>query len=598
MADNVNLIKYMNEFDNSAPIGASFDEKKFDAISKKLSSQDKNEKDEALAELPAKVKNLVKIVSKTVERLNATLGAKFPNMRQLDLEKSVTFNASGATGKFEIIEAGKEQHISFNVKKLSMYPSLEVSAIITKSVIDALAKQNNKENDKEFYNSILLYSQDGDHPKTKEEKDIIKAKNIIAGYLRNFLPAVYADEFERFVAISDYIAKQIIEELGENDIENILSPFFDLDTLDLQSMSIEKVDAFLGQTHKARVSGLSKRADEFLLDPEKEVIGLSYLDQISSILGTDTSDPNHSDIAKKFETMSNGEKCLTGAAVKEFCVSYVHDFLSSRNVVDMQVTFNNKGALGSFYESEFRININLQKLKKMGSYTELAMTLSHELTHAVDAVKTNGLQNDISEKFVHTSENEEVKDFMKDLLKLSYKVNPNERRARIGEISALMFMTRMAKNSPSIQEEIKVSIAKYKTYQDRTRRAFETVKNKLTTTVIGGEKTFDFDGKIAKFISEGAIIEGSPLYKEIQERLKYLSDFGLNASVEQEMKSIEIVDLMLNGEQGLEEILRREEAKIAREEEARKVAEESQTNQEEARKVAEEITKEKGSREM
>lgn len=557
MAENLNLIKYINEFDNSEPLSADFDEKKFEAISKKLDSQEQGEKDEALSQIPNKVKNLVKLVSKIVEKLNATLGSKFPNMRQLDLEKAVTFNSSGVSGKFEIIEAGNDQHISFNVRKLSVYPALEVSSIVTKSVIDAFAKQNGKENDKEFYNTILLYSQDDSQPKTKEEKDIIKVKNVIAGYLRNFLPAVYADDFEKFVAIADYIAKQIIEELDEKDIEKILSPFFDLESLDIQGMSIDKVDAFLGNTHKARLSCLNKKAEDFMLNPETEVLGLSYLEQVESIIGTDTSNPNYSDVARKFETMNNGEKCLTGESVKEFCLAYVHDFLSKRNVKDIEVSFNNKGALGSFYEDEFKININLDKLKKMGSYTELAMTLSHELTHAVDAVKNRGLKNDISERFRHTSQDAGVNEFMKKLLWLSYKVNPNEKNARLGEISALMFMTKVGKNNKSIQAEIKTSISKYKRYQSNTIGAFEEIKNKLTTSIDSdGSDIYDFDGKIAKFLSSGALVKKSPLFVEIQERLKYISEFGQNVSLEAEVKSIEMADLMIYGEQGLEQIRR------------------------------------------
>ena len=589
MAENVNLIKFMNDFDNGASLSAGFDEKKFEAISKAIQSGTDEERAEAAAQMPAKVKNLIKIVTKTVERLNATLGSKFPEMKQLNLEKSITFNASSLSGKFEIIEVGNDQHISFNVKKLAKLPSLEVSAIITKSVIDALAKQNNRENDKDFYKTILLYGlEDDSHVKTKEEKDILKARKIIAGYLENFLPSVYADEFEKFFAISNYVAKQIIEDLGEKDIENILNPFFDLEVLDLKGMAIDKVDAFLGNTHQARLSHLNKRAQDLLIDPNTEVIALNYLDQVQSILGTDTSDPNYADLSRKFETMSNGEKCLTGAAVKEFCLAYVNDFMAKRNLKNVSVTFNEKGQLGTYIESEHRININLKKLQKIGSYTELAMTISHEMNHAADAAKGvtegyGGLKDDISEKFKHTNENSEVNKFIKDLLRLSYKVNPNERRARIGEISALMFMTKVAKNNPNIQEEIRVSVAKYKTYQDRTCSAFDRIKNDLTFDDIDGEQVFDFDGKLAKFISEGTIIKGSPLYKEIQERLKYLFDFGLNASIEEELKSIEYADLILSGEQGLEEIRRREQAAAAqREEENRRIQEGKAKAEEEA----------------
>ena len=573
MAENVNLIKFVNEYDNSPSIGAGFDEKKFDNIFKKLDSKNKEEQQDAVAQIPNRVKNLVKIVSKTVERLNATLGSKFPNMRQLDLEKSITFNASGATGKFEIIQAGDDQHISFNVKKLSMYPALEVSSIVTKSVIDALAKQNNKENDKNFYKSVLLYSQDDAHPKTKDEKDIIKAKDIIAGYLRNFLPAVYADEFDKFVAISDYVAKQIIEDLGEKDIEKILSPFFDLDTLDIQGKSIEKVDAFLGNTHKARINHLGKRAEELLINPETEVLGVSYLEQVQALIGTDTSDPNYSDLARKFNTLANGERCINGPAAKEICEFIVHDFLSKRNIVDAKITYDNKGALGSFYEQEHRININLDKLEKKGSFTELAMTLTHELTHAVDAVKTNGLQNDISEKFVHTTQNEDVSAFMKNLLRLSYKVNPNEKSARLGELYGLMIMTKVGSNNASVKGEIAQSIESFKRYQRTTIEIIQQLPQKLDK----------IHADLKAFLSSGAIIENSPLYKEIMERIEYISDVGLNVSVEQELESIEMADLMLKGEEGLLEIKRRQEAKqerMTKEENQRRLDEEERRRKE------------------
>ena len=571
MAENVNLIKFMNEFDNSATPSAGFDEKKFDSISKRLESQNTEEREEALAEIPAKVKNLIKIVTKTVERLNATLGSKFPNMRQLDLEKSITFNASGATGKFEIIEAGNEQHISFNVKKLSMYPSLEVSALVTKSVVDALAKQNNKENDKEFYNSILLYSQDDDHPKTKEEKDILKAKNIIAGYLRNFLPAVYADDFEKFVAISDYVAKQIIEELGEKDIEKILSPYFDLETLDIKGKSIDKVDAFLGNAHKARITCLNRRAQDLLLNPETEVLGVSFLEQAETLIGTDSSDSNYSEFARKFKTLPNGEKCLTDQTTKDFCAFLVHDFLSKRNLADVKITYESRGGLGSYYENEHRININLEKLQKKQSYTELAMTITHELTHAVDSVKTNGLQNDISERFVHTSKDSDVNAFLSKLLRLSYKVNPNERNARRGEIFALMDMAKIGTKNSTIRDEIAVSVESFKVAQSSTIKIIQNLPQNLQR----------IDSELKEFVSSGAIILDSPLYREIEERIKYISDVGLNSSIESELENIEYAELLLNGEQGLEEIRRRAAAKEEVQKQAneqRRIIEENEIN--------------------
>ncbi len=578
MAENFNLIKYMNEFDSSEPIAADFNEKKFEAISKRLDSHDREEREDALSQIPSKVKNLVKIVSKTVEKLNATLSSKFPNMRPLDLEKSVTFNASGASGKFEIIEAGNDQHISFNVKKLSTYPSMEVVSIVTKSVTDAIAKQNGRENDKEFYNTILLYNPDGSEPKSKEEKDVLKAKNIIAGYLRNFLPAVYADDFEKFVAISDYVAKQIIAEMGEKDIEKILSPFFDLETLGVEEIAMDKVDAFLGKTYDARVTKIRKTADELLANPQTEVQAFSYLDQANSLMGTNMLDPSYLELAKKFETMNNGERCLSGPAVKEFCMFYVQDFLAKRNVANIEVTFESKGGLGSFYDEGHKININLEKLKKKGSYTELAMTLAHELTHTVDSTKEklqghDGLQNDISEKFRNKTDDADVKTFMNKLLRISYRVNPNERNARRGEVYALMFMTKMSAKDSSLVGDIKNSA---RTFKMRQRSVINLIKSMP-------QELAEIKGELADFVASNAIEKGSPLHKEILERIEYIEEFGLNASVAEDEKAIEIVDMILNGEGGLTQIQQQEQRTAA--ERAAKIKANEEANKEAAEEI-------------
>ena len=76
-------------------------------------------------------------------------------------------------------------------------------------------------------------------------------------------------------------------------------------------------------------------------------------------------------VAERLQTghalaVNNGEKVLSGPAVEEFCRFYVHNFLHAHNVKDIEVTFNSRGALGSYidYGTKQAININLQKLKK------------------------------------------------------------------------------------------------------------------------------------------------------------------------------------------------------------------------------------------
>lgn len=563
MAENFKILDAMNEFDESEPFGSTFNSNNLETISKGLNSSSEDEYQQALNQMPAKLKNLVKLVKRTVEKLNATLVSKFPNMRPIELENAISFNASGLTGKFELYEVGNSQHISFNVKSLSKLPALETSAIITKSVIDALAKQNKQENNKNFYSAILLSTQDDNVPKTKEEKNVLKAKNIIAGYLRNYLPAVYADDFDKFVAISDYIAKQIIEEMGESDIEKILSKYFDLEQLNINEIADEKVDKFLGKTHLARLSYLNSKATELALDPEKDILALGYLEQAQSLLGTNSASNDYVDLSRKFETLSTGEKCLTGKAVEEFCLSYVHNFLSAHNVADIKVTFESKGELGTFYDSRHEVNINLEKLRKKASYTELAMTLSHELTHAVDSARNKvagkgGLANDISERYSTSSNNPEVRKFMQTLKILSYHINPNERNARLGEISALLFMSEVASNDPAIKQEISASAKSYIRYQKNTKNMIESLPNKIV----------EYKEQFKSLVSQGAIPRDSKLYNEILERLDYIESFGLGASAEEEIKSIEYAEKILKGENIIKQNQETENA--------RKIAEEKQ----------------------
>lgn len=576
MTENLKILDAMNDFDESEPMSSSFNSKKLEIISKGLNSSNETEYQDVLNQMPAKLKNLVRIVKKTVDKLNATLISKFPDMRPIEVENSISFNVSGLSGKVELFEVGNSQHISFNAKSLSKLPALETSAVITKSVIDALAKQNKQENNKNFYSSILLQTQNYDAPKTKEEKNILKAKNIIAGYLRNYLPAVYADDFDKFVAISDYIAKQIIEEMGENDIEKILSNFFDLEQLNINEIADEKVDKFLGKTYTARLGYLNNKATELALDPEKDILSLSYLEQAQSLLGTNTAGNEYVDLSRKFETLSSGEKCLTGKAVEEFCLSYVHNFLSAHNVADIKVTFENKGELGTFYDSKYEININLEKLRKKASYTELAMTLSHELTHAVDSARNKvagegGLVNDISENYSTSSNNPEVRKYMQVLKSISYHINPNERNARLGEISALLFMSEVGFNDSETKQEISKSAKSYIRYQKNTKNMIESLPNKI----------IEYKEQLKSFVSQGAIPRNSKLYNEILERLEYIENFGLGSSVEEEIKSIEYAEKIMKGENVVKQNQEIETAKKIADEKLRqeKILEEMQEKQ-------------------
>lgn len=579
MAENENLFSMMNDFDSSLPLGAGYSDADLERVAKGLNDKSSEKKN---VEVPQKVKSLIKLIKKVVSGLNANLVSKYPNLKPFNVENSVTFNAVGATGKIELLQAGNEQHLSFNIKKLTKLPSMELTAVITKAVVDAIAKQNGKENDNEFVGELLGSDKKNaaeDKKKAKESKDAELAKKVIAGYLRKYLPAVYADDFKKFDNISNYVANLIVQEMGESEISKILGPFFDLNSLDISSLAIEKVDAFLGKTHEARYLKLTQTAEELAEDPEKSILAIGYEQQAQSILGTDTSDPSYYNLAKKFETLNNGEKVLSGPAVEEFCRFYVHNFLHAHNVKDIEVTFNSRGALGSYidYGTKQAININLQKLKKMGSYTELAQTLSHELTHAVDSSRNKlegkvnedgtGLLNNMEEDISGSGATGEALKLLKHVNRQCYIVNPNERSARTGELSALLFMQKMASSNPAIQAELSSSVKRYVQYQEKTKNALLALPQTIASAIAQRDA----------LVANGELSEGSRAYNLITERIDYLTErkkaleSESEPSAEQEIKNQEAAGRILHGKQ---DDLAKQAEEQRREEELRRQAEE------------------------
>lgn len=591
MAENENLFILMNGYDSSLPLGASYSNDDLENVAKGLNEKTSESKN---IEIPQKVKSLIKLTKKVVNGLNANLVAKYPNLKPFSVENSVTYNALGATGKVELLEAGNAQHLSFNIKKLTKLPSMEVTAIITKAVVDAIAKQNGKENDNEFIGDLLNEDKKNaaeDKKKAKETKDAELAKKVIAGYLRKYLPAIYADDFKKFDNIANYVAGLIVQEMGESEISKILGPFFDLNSLDISSLAIEKVDAFLGRTHEARYLKLTQKAEELAIDPEKEILAVGYEQQAQSILGTDTSDPSYYNLAKKFETLNNGEKVLSGPAVEEFCRFYVHNFLHAHNVKDIEVSFTSKGALGSYidYGTSQAININLQKLKKMGSYTELAQTLSHELTHAVDssrnklAGKVNedgtGLLNNMEEDISGSGATGDVLKLLNKVNKECYVVNPNERSARTGELSALLFMQKMATSNPALQNELAASISRYITYQQKTKVALESLPQTIANAISERDA----------LVQRGELSEGSRAYRLISERIDYLAE--RKKALENETEPS--VSQEIENQEAARRILQEKQNDLSRQAEEQKREQESRVREEEIRRQAESMEAER-----
>lgn len=558
MAQNEKLIDLMNEFDSSEPLIAGYSSANLVNVSKNLNSQNKKEVETAKANIPTKVKALVKLVKRIASNINATLKSKYPNLKPFSVENNATYNVYGATGKIELLQAGNAQHLSFNIKKLATLPGLEVITLITKSMVEAIAKQNEKTEDKEFISDLLNDStllQEDENKQQKQDPGIEKAKEIIAAYLSKFLSNTYADEFKDFDVIARYIAAEMVAEMPEADMKKILSVFFDFESSGLDVVAETKIDQFLGRSSGARVACIRGKEEQFAEDPEKEVIARGYEEQANALLSTYASDPSNKDLAKKFHVISTGERVLTGPAVQEFCVDYVHNLLHASNIVDIPVTFEPKGELGTFHDGiNPSININLQKLKKMGSYTELAMTISHEITHAIDAIKNRsqglhnekggGLLNSISEKISGSGAKGEAKNLLVDLNNYCYRINPNERNGRFGELSALLFMQKVGVGDPTITQEMNVSIQKYIKYQTKTRTFIQNLPEKLQ----------EFRNTFKRLVDSGELPKSIPAYNLIKERIDYLDQNSNGITFNQETESIEKANEILRQLQEREKV--------------------------------------------
>ena len=525
-----NFLQTIEKYDSSEPIGYDYSSAEMEAAAKSIHSGNEVDAKAAKAAMPDKLKNLIKIVEATANKVNAKIGTKFKTF------KNINFNDSNLSGKISFVDAQNSFSMSINVKTITRLPGLEVAAMVTKSLITAAAKVNDKteqEIEQELQEPAVDEESKEAEDKLKRSKSLSKAKDFISAYLKDYLANIYADDFDKFGPIAEFVAKQIVADMETDDLVKIAEQFFDLEELDIGELAEAKVDQFLGKARDARISNIRNKAAQIALDPTKEIVALNYEQQAAALCecGPELSD--------KFEAINGETKVLTGKAVEEFCEFYVHNFLSSNNVSDIEVTFNARGALGTFHDGKRpRININLNKLQKMGSYTELAMTLSHELTHAVDSSKNKsegnfnkrggGLLNTISENISAYDGPEEGKELLVELKSYCYHINPNERHGRIGELSALMFMNKVGGKDPKIKQEMNASVAKYVAYQKKTVDMIQSLSTKLP----------EFSAKFQALVDSGKIQPGTKAYKLINDRIAYLSSNSQSISVEQELDSV------------------------------------------------------------
>lgn len=494
--------------------------------------------------VPKRVVALGKMVQRIQRELNARFNTRFNIFEHTTVSADIlngdiktNIKIFNSNGKNSVINTA----INININSLLQLPPEEVYAILKAHICHSLiCNKLNKDGSMEddFENVMFFRDQDEknnleEHMKDKNER--IKARKILKTYFMGLFKDYFPDSFTKYDNIAEYVADDIVRSLDDGKIDEMLSTFFDMSTFD--KAGIKKVEEFLGADYKtlsaARGSKLLQSAKEMHTDPGKEIEAIDYEKQYQALLSIQTK--------SKFEEAKNSQN---NANIKDFCAEFINNFMASNGMAgfgDNAITFKNEGELGTFYTNPMSININLSKIK---SATELVMTMSHELTHAKRAVLNassgvynredgsllvGGMDEDISGSGLKTN-SQEYK-FLKEVQNYCYHLDPNEREARIGELSALKFMKELA---PERSAEIDESAKRYERYQQKTI----DIANALKGNGSGAYKSIE--ALKSEYESMKANMPESAR-NLIEERIKYLEDLTLSSGsldMSQEEKSM------------------------------------------------------------
>lgn len=562
MADNEKLIDILNDFDSAEPLSKGFGDEDLKQIAILSSSKNKEDHESARINTPKKVKGLIAIVNKVANKINANLVAKYPTMKPFNVINAVTYNASSASGKIEIAQAGKGVQASFNIKNLAVLPGLEVVALVTKKFVDAVARENNQLNENgsakdSFIDDLLKEEQSEKSDKktieeSKKKANIsAKAQNVIAEYLKKYISTVYKDNFKAFDNISNAIASEIVADMSEQDISKVLGLFFDFESAGISNIADAKIENLIDSVYGARVGCLNKKVSEYLVDPNKDVEALNYQQQATALMGSFDAQSENSVVLQNFDKMNSGEVSLKSQEAKSFCEFYINSFLSAQNIQNINITYEKEsdGSIASFTDGATpTINIDLDRLAKNGNVTELAVCLSHELNHVRDSIKNrrdgkvkdgaaSGLINTMGcIDYDSLSFNAEEKKLVSEMQRYCYRLDQNERNGREGELSGLLFMQERGVKNPNLKREMNESVSKYIRFQKRTKEMLEELPAKLS----------EFEARFEQLKGKGSLKTGSNELRVMERRLNYLRDNGQNIDLGQEERTIKVAEEILN----------------------------------------------------
>ena len=407
--------------------------------------------------------------------------------------------------------AHKDKGVSviFNSSKLAAFSPEEAYSAVYAVLFNALLKRKDRVKDKDFEFGKNIEAKDEFDLDSKNNENQIKSQSIIARYLKKFLCKLLGLTEEDYARCSDQISKD----------------FFNKGITD--------------QTMFQNPNGANLLAERYGMVSKK-----GYQQQAAALLGVISQD--------QFDSLKTGNS----NKIESFCRDYVTTFASINGVPldTLNITFEPKGSLGEYtdYGATQTININLEEIKKLNNPAEVVMTLSHELTHAVDSSTNKGLGNTTKEGYglvdnvgsnlrdnkvdaALINETREVQNYLQNLQEICYKVNPNERSARIGELSALKFMEGMQLDE-NMKKYVNQSIESFKNYQN---------------DAIDAVKKVDSLSKINKLRADYSQLPpmGAGTRKLIEERLDYLEQLynKQKLNIEKDLNAIEDAMGIKNG---------------------------------------------------
>ena len=380
------------------------------------------------------------------------------------------------------------------------------------------------------------------------------AKWFLKNYIKDYLKTNFSEKFasnEELNLITELLTTDMIQNMTPVEIQRLpnalFSGFNKYDDLIARKSKNYLPSDFL---YKMRTEKIREKATQFAADQNADYSNaeaISYEQQFAALSETFAGKTD-----KVKEALAGGFS-NDNEQLREFCQKYADSFMASNKLNSIKVTFVTIGTC-RFSDrgdtQEIKINLSSPELAG-GNISELLMTMSHELTHAVDSSinKINGkfnesgggLLNNMSEDISECDE-PKAEPLLKSVQSFCYQLNPNERHARIGELSAVKFMKELYASDPEMQQQISESVEKYKAYQETTIRCAQILPDKIA----------EFKANLDKL----NLPKSSKAYKMISERIDYLNSILEDMDYSPEQNSIEDMKKLnqANSEKNLQEI--------------------------------------------